>query len=161
LFRRIQTTFSRVQETGRPRIALFIVRRIITESIAEKVDKKIKNKRKFEINLIRWNGNSRIARNIRAGDIIVQIQNEGKGKEEVNPPSRVVHFKKYHSFDNAKNPRILIYIEEPKYFSPIQWRDFKEQLSKLGLKRISKNSCRMINSGEARFQILKLWAAPS
>ena len=96
----------------------------------------------------------------RVGDLIVQIQNEESDKQ-VYPPCRVVHLRKYHSFDIAKSPRILIYIEEPKTFSPLAWQVFKKQVNKAGLTGVSNNSCRNIRSKEKRFLILRSLASQS
>jgi hypothetical protein len=120
-----------------------------------KASEKLTNRQKFDTNLIRWNGNSNLAKNIRVGDLIIQIQN-GEKTKQVYPPFRVIHLKRYQTFDTSRKPRILIYVEEPKHFSLFEWVTFKNKLEKIGLKRISTNSCRRITSQETKVTILSL-----
>lgn len=76
----------------------------------KKALEKIKNSREYQTRMMRWNANSNLAKNVYPGDLIVKVDNDEKEKE-VYPPSRVIHLKKYQSFDKNRHPRIFIYTE--------------------------------------------------
>ncbi|MEM4736461.1 MAG: phospholipase D family protein [Nitrososphaeria archaeon] len=116
---------------------------------------KVKDSRKFEVNTIRWDGNSRIAKRIREGDLVVQIWNEGKDTC-VYPPSRVVQITQYRSFDIKKKPMLFIHIEEPKKPNPLPWTRFAKKMGQIGV-HISRHSQREIRQPEAKYILLGMW----
>lgn len=109
------------------------------ETIA--AETKLANTKSYEASLLRWPGNTDFAENIKIGDWVLQIWNN----EKVIPPSRVVHLRRFKSFDTNNRPRIFVYLEEPRpSFRPsLKLATFKELVDASGLKMIGPYSCRV------------------
>jgi len=125
-------------------------------AMEKKAKRKIKNKRKFEIDTIRWDASSRIAKCINENDWVVQIYKEEK--IDVYPPSRVVLVSPYSSHNKKEKPRLFIHLEQPKYPHLLPWPHFRKKMAGAGLRRISCNSKREIRNPEIKHLILGLWA---
>ncbi len=124
----------------------------ISERESEKAVKEIKDKRRHEVNSIRWQGNSPFTRTVQKGDLMILIWN---GK--VYPPCRVVRISKKYQLSNIKTPRFFILVEQKKKPKLFRWLAFKKTLSQVGLAKLTPGSTREVKSPTASHMILGLW----
>jgi len=129
----------------------------LCETERKKASNKLKDTRKFETSSIRWTGKSHFTECVREGDLVVQIWKE-RSKIEVYPPSRVLRITRYESFDRRKTRRMFIHVEQSKHPRLLSWRQFRNKVSKTGLRRISPNSKREIRSRKIAHLVLGLWS---
>jgi hypothetical protein len=122
----------------------------------KKAEKVITDKKKYEAEPLKWYGNSSFTREIKKGDLLIQMYDNGK-TVRVYPDSRVIHVKRYKSFDKRKAPRMFIYIESQLHPKTIIWKEFKKVLTAVGLTKLGSGSTREIKSPPAVYRILGLW----
>lgn len=118
--------------------------------------KKLKNKRRYTVEVIRYSRNYSLGKKASVGDIIIQTWQEDDGSIMVYPPSRVIHLKPYMSSKGSK--RILVFTEEPKNPKRLKWKSFKAVLKRNGMARVSDNIDREISNQELKHKILGLWS---
>jgi hypothetical protein len=122
----------------------------------KKAEKVVSDKKKYEAEPLKWYGSSNFTREIKKGDLLIQMYDNGKAVR-VYPDSRVIHIKRYRSFDKRKAPRMFVYIESQLNPKTISWKEFKRILTAVGLTKLSSESEREIKSPQAVYRILGLW----
>lgn len=110
----------------------------IVEKERPKFEKKIKNKRTFQVDEIKYNYNDSFINSVKEGDIVIEIEGH-KVKTFAKPPRRVLGV----TWDKKDNSAFLR-TEERKVKKTRPWTELQRHLSKNGIKNIKKNSTREI-----------------
>jgi PLD-like domain len=110
----------------------------IVEKERPKFEAKIKNKRTFQVDEIRYNYNDSFINSVKEGDIVIEIEGH-KVKTLARPPRRVLGV----TWDKKDNSAFLR-TEERKVKKTKSWTELQRHLSKNGIKNIKKNSTREI-----------------
>lgn len=119
---------------------------------SDKALKAVKDRRKYEVNLIRYIGDDNFTRTVQNGDLMIKIYHD-----RVYPPSRVVRITKYR-LPNKKQTRFFIFTEEDKKPKRFRWSVFKKTLSQVGLAKLTPRSTREVKSPTASHTILGMWS---
>jgi hypothetical protein len=129
----------------------------LCEREQQRAKKKLRNRRQYEVNSIRWTGlRSHFTKQVKQGDLLVQIWSEKK-KAYVYPPSRVLRITHYRSFDRTRKPRMFVHAEEERNPKTIILQRFLKAVKPVGLTRIGVCSESEVRSAEAAHTILGLW----
>lgn len=150
--KRVLPTYSRLWLSGVFDATFSDEEERISERENRRALREVKDKRKYEVDSVRWVGESHITRTARKGDFIVQIYND-----KVYPPFRIVRISKYQ-LPNRKSTRYFLHIEEDKRPKLFRWSKFKKTLSQVGLGKLTPLTTREIKSPKASHTILGLWS---
>lgn len=85
----------------------------------------------FTVEPLRFTGSSLFAREVKVGDLAIQVWNEARSRR-VYPHARIVGVQRTRSARGAKV--LYVYVETEPEPSTISWRDFKREMSSVGLK---------------------------
>jgi hypothetical protein len=124
----------------------------ILEEQAESAKTFLKDKKKYEVDTIRYSATARFAREARLGDLAIVIHNVGK-TTDVYPPSRVVYKKAYKADGVA---RIGVHLECHTDDSPHYWGAFRKVALAAGVK-VSKLSNREIKNAALHEPLLRFF----
>jgi hypothetical protein len=150
--KRVVPTYSRLWLSGIFDVDFSAEEDRISEREAREAIKEIKNKKHYEINSIRWGGDSHFTRTVRKGDLIIQIY-EGKAY----PPSRIVKIGNKYKISSLKKKRFFVHIEDEINPKSIKWTQFKKSLSAVRLGNVTPRSTREVKSPTASHTLLGLW----
>lgn len=89
------------------------------------------NKRRYEVESIRWVGKGGLASSIRKGDLLVEIWEDPKGHFEVCPHGRLVNISRTKT--KRAWPVTYLYLEMPRNYRTIKWMRFKRACRDVGL----------------------------
>lgn len=103
-------------------------------------EKKISNKRLFELDEIKYSIKDKFITSVKEGDIILEIVKH-KVRTQVIPPKRALGV----TFNKAKGQAYLR-VEERKNPVTKSWTNLERQLRKNGIKALTKNSTREIKN---------------
>lgn len=117
--------------------------------------KKLKNKRLYEVEDISYHEENVLAQKAAVGDLIVQIWQEEDSHLRVYPPSRIVNIKPFISQRKARKK--LIFVETPKSPKCLEWKVFRKALKSGGLSRVSEHIDREIINSDLKHKLLGLW----
>jgi hypothetical protein len=134
---------------GRSRV-WFIATRELSEKIAKaeeameavgmkEAEKCIKT-RGYEVQSFRWSGKSRFRSEAKAGDLVIEVFTEKRGKRkhiEVYRPAPILYRQ-----DEAEGKWTRFYLECPTERLHYAWRDIKADFARLGVRDITPNSIR-------------------
>jgi hypothetical protein len=149
---KVQPTYSRLWIAGISDIKFSEEENRISDRETRKALKEVKNTRRYEVNTIRWTGDSHFTREVRKGDLIIQLYHK-----KAYPPARVVRITKYR-LPNRKQARFLICVEDEKRPKLFAWSKFKKQLSQVSLGKLTLGSTREIKTPTASHSILGMWS---
>ncbi len=107
-------------------------------------EKKITNKRTFELTEIKFPAKDKFINNVKEGDILIEIVRH-KVRTQVFKPKRVLGV----SFNRAKGNAFLR-VEERKKPITKSWTNLEKQLKINGIKAITKNSTREIKNDNTK-----------
>jgi hypothetical protein len=131
--------------------------KVMVDREEKQARKKIKEKKKYEPNTIRFlTGKSGIAQLIKPDDMIIDIWHEGKKTIQVYPPARVLTVKRYKKFNNG-GPRTYVFYEESINPVIMKWHYFKSKVDKLPTREITENTTREVSPPVSQ-DILGLWS---
>ena len=72
--------------------------------------RKLKSTRSFRVDDFCWDGGD-FAEQVKKGDQVVEVFDEGKGRVMVHPPARLIYVQKYQV---AREPRLIAFLEKSK-----------------------------------------------
>jgi hypothetical protein len=155
--RSVTPTHSRLWLVGVSPVEFSGMEDALCEKEEQRAAKKLKSGRRYEVKSIRWIGRrSRFTKEVKQGDLLVQIWNEGR-KARVYPPSRVLRITHYRSFDRTRKPRMFVHVEEEKHPKTVDFKRFVKVAKPVGLTRLNSYSEREVQPAEAVHAILGLW----
>lgn len=150
--KKVVPTYSRLWISGISDVDFSEQEQLISDRESKKALKEVKDKRRHEVNSIRWVGDSHFTRSARKGDLMIQLYHN-----KAYPPARIVRISKYR-LPNRKQTRFLILVEDDKKPKLFPWSAFKRTLSQVGLSRLSPRSTREVKSPTASHSILGMWS---
>jgi hypothetical protein len=121
----------------------------------KEAEKKISDLKKYKVDTILWDQNSRVAKKIQERDLVIQIA-KGKDQVKVHPPSRVVKISVPQESDKNVRNSIFITIEELRRPHLFTLSDFAEKAKQAGV-YVSANSMREIRNDRIKNTLLGLW----
>ncbi len=110
------------------------------ESGEKMASTRLRNSRRYSVESVRWAGKATFER----GDLVVQIWENGR--TEVYPHARLLNIKRTKTSRNTSVA--YLYLEMPKRFKTVRWRQFKDECRRVGLKL-----SRRINAHQIRNRI--------
>jgi hypothetical protein len=116
---------------------------------------RVANRRKYEVEIVRWEGQNAFTRAVAPGDQVIQLYDSGRSTR-VLPPSRVLHRKHYQSFDGKKAARLLLYLEQDRTPKTMPVGKFRNALRRFGLS-IPLSPCRELKSARIAGVALSFW----
>ena len=111
--------------------------------------RRLRNSRYYSVESIRWTGNPAFQR----GDRAVQIQQNSK-TQEVYPHARLLNIELVKT--NSNTTAAYIFLEMPKKFKTVKWRQFKDECRKVGLKLRPRIGTRQIRNRIQANRILSM-----
>ena len=123
--------------------------RSIYEDVEQAAKSRLRNRRTFEVELIRWTGHNAFPDRIRLEDIIVQLSNG----TQIEPYGRLLAKR-----SKTVTGRRVTYlsVESLKKFSVISWSKFKNQCASMGLRLGKGVSAREIRNAVHQSRVLSL-----
>jgi hypothetical protein len=103
----------------------------------------------YVVEPLRFTGTSRFFREVKRGDLIIQVWRKG-GRKMVYPHARVLATRKTTSRRGAKV--VYVYVETPEEPTVIGWTEFKRKMGQVGLRLGREVGCREINGPRAMMQ---------
>lgn len=122
-----------------------------TDKDRQKFEKKIKNKRTFEVDEIKYNSSNSFINKVKEGDILIEIETH-KVKAFAIQPKRALGV----TWDK-KNKNAFLRTEERKTRKLKGWTLLQKELLKNGVKGISKNSTREIKNENTKRILLEFF----
>lgn len=150
--KKVVPTYSRLWISGISDVDFSKQEELISEREAKKALKEVKDKRRYEVNSVRWTGDSHFTRLARKGDLLLQLYHN-----KAYPPARIARIFKYQ-LPNRKQTRFLILVEDEKNPKLFSWSAFKKTLSQVGLGKLTSRSTREVKSPTASHSILGMWS---
>jgi hypothetical protein len=118
------------------------------ESGEKTASARLRNSRRYEVDSIRWTGKA----SFQPGDLVVQIWENGKRK--VHPHGRLLNVRRTKTSRNGS--AAYLYLEMPKEFKTVPWRQFKEECRRIRLKLGGRIHARQIRNHIQATRILSV-----
>ena len=122
-----------------------------TDKDRQKFEKKIKNKRTFEVDEIKYNSSNSFINEVKEGDILIEIETH-KVKAFAIQPKRALGV----TWDK-KNKKAFLRTEERKRRKLKGWTILQKELLRNGVKGISKNSTKEIKNENTKRILLEFF----
>lgn len=122
-----------------------------TDNDRQKFEKKIKNKRTFEVDEIKYNSSNSFINQVKEGDILIEIETH-KVKAFAIQPKRALGV----TWDK-KNKKAFLRTEERKRRKIKGWTMLQKELLRNGIKGISKNSTKEIKNENTKRILLEFF----
>lgn len=124
----------------------------ILDEQAETAKTFLKNKKRYEVETIRYSARARFAREARLGHIAIVIHNVGK-TTDVYPPARVVYTRGYKTGGAA---RVGVHLERRTDDDLYYWGQFRKAALGVGVK-VGKTTNREIRDPELHARLLRFF----
>jgi len=115
----------------------------------------IRNRRRYEVEAVRWEGQNAFRRTLKPGDQIIELYASGRSVRTY-PPSRVLRCKPYKSSDSKNAERMFIYLERERAPRTVSADSFRKALHQAGVK-VTTSPCRELKSPKAISVALGFW----
>jgi hypothetical protein len=108
------------------------------------------NRRRFEIECIRWKGTDSFTQGARPGDLVITVDE----KDGAYPHARILNIELVRG---ARSPVRYVYLEALKGAQPRGWPQFRARLGSLGLRRLGeKLSLRTVKDPQIRSKLISI-----